>query len=87
MRVDGQAYLSTRRQRGRETFEIAVIRRQTKAQQIVSPLEMPAPDVLDRERGVRVGGVGAAREPEQSGSADNRESGVGQYGIELARAV
>jgi hypothetical protein len=41
--------LSSRSQRRRETFEIAVAWRQAEAQEIVGPLETSAPDVLARK--------------------------------------
>src|SRR6266702_2278385 len=79
--------LLKRRECTSETVEIAVIRRQTEAQQIVGPLETPAPDVLRGERSVHLDCIGAPHEPKQSGSADQPETRFCQHGVELARLV
>lgn len=63
------------------------MRRQTEAQQIVGPLETPAPDVLRGERSVHLVCIGSLREPKQTGSANHPESRGCQHGIELARLV
>jgi len=45
--------------------------RQTEAQQIVRPLETPAPDVLRGERSVHLVGIGSLHEPKQPRSTND----------------
>ena len=77
--------LLERRQGSGQTLEIALVRRQAEAQQVIGPLETPAPDVLLCEPSMQLVAVGAARHPEQPGSTDNRKARGRQHGVELAR--
>ena len=83
--VNDSPALSHRPQRICETLYLTIIRRQAEAQEIVGPLEATAPDVFCGERSVYLPGIGAAREPEQSAAARDRESGAGQNIIQPAR--
>lgn len=63
------------------------MQRQTEAQQIIGPLETPAPDVLHSERRMQFLCIEALHEPEQSSSPKNRESRNCEHGVEFTRPV
>ena len=79
--------LLERRECASKAVEIVFMQRQTEAQQIIGPLETPAPDVLRSERRVRFLCIGVLHEPEQSSSPKNRESRNCEHGVEFTRPV
>src|ERR1700694_3470447 len=77
--------LLERRDCASKAVEIVFMQRQTEAQQIIGPLETPAPDVLRSERRVRFLCFGVLHEAEQSSSPKNRESRNCEHGVEFTR--
>src|SRR5665213_393389 len=60
------------------------MRRQTETQQIVGPLEAPAPDVMSGKQSMYRVCIGALRKSKQTGSTCYREARSCQYDVELA---
>src|SRR5260370_15806143 len=79
--------LLKRRECASEAVEMVFMQRQTKAQQLIGPLETPAPDVLRSERRMHLLCIGVLHEPEQSSSPKNRESRNCEHGVEFTRPV
>src|SRR6266481_4798991 len=79
--------LLKRRECTSEAVEIVFMRRQPEAQQIIGPLETPAPDVLRSEHRMHFLCIGVLHEPEQSSSPKNRESRNCEHGVEFTRPV
>ncbi len=79
--------LLKRRECASEAVEIVFMQRQTEAQQIIGPLETPAPDVLRSERRMHLLCIGVLHEPEQSSSPKNRESRNCERGVEFDRVA
>jgi len=71
-------------QRSRQAVEAGVVGRQTKPQKIIGPVETSAPDMLSRQRGVQLLGMGMPGKPEQWRAAGNRETGFHQDLVKLA---
>jgi iron complex transport system substrate-binding protein len=79
--------LLKRRECASEAVKIVFMQRQAEAQQIIGPLETPAPDMLRSERRMHLLCIGVLHEPEQSGSPKNRETHNCQHGVEFTRPV
>ena len=70
-------------ERSSQTVKAGVVGREPEPQQVMSPIEAPAPDVPLRQRRMQVPRAGVTGEPEQWDASDDRKSRLHQYIVEL----
>lgn len=71
------------RQRRSKPAQRDSVGRQAEPQQLMAPVEAATPDLLPGQCGMPFQGVDMSRQPEQRRAADNLETGIGQYVVEL----
>src|SRR5690349_20808581 len=71
-------------QRNRQAVEAGGIGRQPKSQEVIGPVETPAPDMPPRQRGVQLWRVGMPGKPEQWRASGNGKARFRQHVVELA---